>query len=135
MINIQNIHSDCQLLIDEFVMDTIEERYKIIYTEMQEFFKTTSFDDILGGTHMEVLIVTFAECMILGVSYIIMRKRQKKKSQKEKILLHDFFEKEINSIENWELAGVGNYMNSDNEFIHAVRKINLPSDVRIIIYD
>lgn len=59
----------------------------------------------------------------------------KKKPQKEKILLHDFFEKEINSIENWKLVGVETDMNSDHEFIHAVKKINLPSYVRIKIND
>ena len=87
---------------------------------------------------MEVIIVTLAVCMILGVSYIVMSKEQKEKKKKaleRKALLYSFFEQEIDSIKNLELVGVGNDANSDNEFIYAVRKINLPSEVRIKIYE
>lgn len=87
---------------------------------------------------MEVIIVTLVVCMILGVSYIVMSKEQKEKRQKaqeRKVLLYNFFEQEIDSIKNLELVGVGNDANSDNEFVNAVRKINLPSEVRIKIYE
>lgn len=87
---------------------------------------------------MEVIIVTLVVSMILGVSYIVMNKEQKEekqKTQERRVRLNNFFEQEINSIEKLELVGVGNDANSDNEFICAVKKIDLPNEIRIKIYE
>lgn len=48
MINIENIYTNYQPLVEEFGEETITDRYSIIYTEMQEFFKSIRSNDKLS---------------------------------------------------------------------------------------
>lgn len=87
---------------------------------------------------MEILVVTLVVCMILGIAYAFFNKdaKGKKKVECEKnLLLRNFYKQEIKSIETLQLAGTGSDGNSDFEFNQAVKKINLPNNIRVQIYD
>lgn len=87
---------------------------------------------------MEILSVASVVCTILGISYAFFNKDTKRKKRVEcekKLLLRNFYKQEIKSIETLQLAGTGSDGNSDFEFKQAVKKINLPNDIRIQIYD
>lgn len=87
---------------------------------------------------MEILGVTLVVCTILGISYIFLNKYTKRKKTVEcekSLLLRNFYKKEIKNISTLQLAGTGSDGNSDFEFKQAVKKINLPNDIRIQIYE
>lgn len=87
---------------------------------------------------MNIIIVTLLVFVILGGSYIWFGKEQKRKKKdehKNNMLVRAFYQQEIGCMRKMQLEGIGNDGNSDFEFIQAVRKINLPSDVRVQIYD
>lgn len=87
---------------------------------------------------MEILVVTLAVCAILGISYVFFSKDVKKRKVVEcekNLSLRNFYKQEIMRIETLRLEGIGNDGNSDFEFGQAVRKINLPNDTRVQIYD
>lgn len=82
--------------------------------------------------------ITLLVCMILIISYFLFGKEQqrKKKDEFEKYqLICDFYKQEIRNIKKLQLEGTGSDGNSDFEFIQAVKKINLPNNVRVQIYD
>ena len=87
---------------------------------------------------MEILVVTLAVCMILILSYVLFSKDAKRKKAVEyekNLLLRDFYKQEINHMEILQLEGIGNDGGSDFEFKQAVKRINLPNDIRVQIYD
>lgn len=87
---------------------------------------------------MNIIIVTLFVCAILGISYIWFGKEQKRKKKDEyrkSMLVRAFYQQEMGCMQKIQLEGIGNDVNSDFEFIQAVQKINLPSDVRVQIYD
>lgn len=87
---------------------------------------------------METVVISMLVCMILGISYVYFGKEQESKREQEierGKLVRDFFRQEIMSIKKLELAGAGNDGNSDFEFIQAVKKIDVPDDIRVRIYD
>lgn len=87
---------------------------------------------------MEILVVTLAVCMILGISYAFFNKDAKRRKMLEcekRALLRNCYIQEIKNIGPLELAGMGSDGNSDFEFKQAVKKINLPNDIRVQIYD
>lgn len=93
---------------------------------------------ILEETQMEILVVTLAVCMILSLSYVFFSKDAKRKKAVEyekNLLLRDFYKQEIKHMEILQLEGIGNDENSDFEFKQAVKRINLPNDIRVQIYD
>lgn len=49
MVNIENVYTDYNALVGEFGRETIEDRFKIISTEMQDFFKS-----IKGGEKLHI---------------------------------------------------------------------------------
>lgn len=57
MVNIENIYSNYHSLIEEFGIDTIKDRYKIIYAEIQEFFSSIKSDEKL---HIDEVILMHA---------------------------------------------------------------------------
>lgn len=87
---------------------------------------------------MEILGVTLVVCTILGISYVFFNndiKRKKTVECEKNLLLRNFYKQEIKSIGTLQLVGTGSDGNSDFEFKQAVKKINLPNDIRIQIYD
>ena len=87
---------------------------------------------------MEILIVTLFVCMVLIISYVSFDqkiKKQKIEIDKKNLVIHNFYKQEINRIGKLRLEGTGNDGNSDFEFQQAVKKINLPNDIRVQLYD
>ena len=87
---------------------------------------------------METVIITVLVFIILSVSYAIfginMNKKEKIEYEKNQMLCN-FFQQEIKKIKSLQLEGVGDDGNSDFEFIRAVKKIKMPVNVRIQIYE
>ena len=74
---------------------------------------------------MEILVVTLAECAILGVLYVFFNERAKKSKETEdekRLLLHNFYKQEMAHIETLQLAGTGSDGNGYFEFGQAVKK-------------
>lgn len=87
---------------------------------------------------METLVVTLAVCTILGISYAFFSKDVKKKKAvkcEKNLLLRNFYKQEIKRVGTLQLEGTGSDGNSDFEFKQAVKKIKLPNDIRVQIYD
>lgn len=87
---------------------------------------------------MEVVVVSLFTCIMLGISYVLFGKSVKVKKQKEaeeRMRICCSFQQEIDNMEKLELVGIGSDENSDFKFIEAVRKIDLPEDVRVQLYD
>lgn len=87
---------------------------------------------------MEILIVTLFVCMVLIISYVSFDqkiKKQKREIDKKNVVIQNFYKQEINRIGKLRLEGTGNDGNSDFEFKQAVKKINLPNDIRVQLYD
>lgn len=87
---------------------------------------------------MEILGVTLVVCTILGISYVFFNndiKRKKTVECEKNLLLRNFYKQEIRNIGTLQLVGTGSDGNSDFEFKQAVKKIKLPNDIRIQIYD
>lgn len=87
---------------------------------------------------METVIITGVVCLALAISYVFFGKEQKikkyKRSEKARTI-SVFFEQEINRIGNLEVVGTGSDGNSDVEIVQAIRKIVLPDELRVQIYD
>lgn len=87
---------------------------------------------------METAIITLLVCLVLAISYVVFDKKQEIKEHEinEKYrAIYESFEKEIDKIEKLEIVGTGNDGNSDVEFIQAVKKISMPNNLRVQIYD
>lgn len=87
---------------------------------------------------MEILVITLLVCMILGISYAFFGidiKRKKKAECEKKLLIRNFYQQEIECMGKLQLEGIGSDGNSDFEFNQAVKKINLPNNIRVQIYD
>lgn len=87
---------------------------------------------------MEILVVTLVVCAVLGISYAFFSKDVKRKKAVEcekNLLLRNFYKQEIKRMGTLQLEGIGSDGNSDFEFKQAVKKINLPNDIRVQIYD
>ena len=87
---------------------------------------------------MEILVVTLVVCTILGISYAFFSKDVKRKKAVEyekNLLLRNFYKQEIKYMGELQLAGIGSDGNSDFEFKQAIKKISLPNDIRVQIYD
>ncbi len=87
---------------------------------------------------MTTLVVTVIVGLIMIIAYLFFSKEQKIIRQNElekRNTVLNFFQKEINCMGNLEILGIGCDGNSDVEFIQAVKKITLPDNIRIQIYD
>ena len=76
--------------------------------------------------------------MVFIISYVSLDqkiKKQKREIDKKNVVIQNFYKQEINRIGKLRLEGTGNDGNSDFEFQQAVKKINLPNDIRVQLYD
>lgn len=82
--------------------------------------------------------IVIAGIFIVGVIFLckmwnmlMMKQRKKVNAIKENKVSIVY----VNDFGNLKLVGTGNDFNSDFEFIQAVKKVELPDEVRVKIYD
>ena len=87
---------------------------------------------------MDVLIVSLMVIIILISSYVFFGKKideQKRLKLDQLKQLRTFYQLEMQRINHLTLEGIETDGNSDFEFKQAVKKINLPENIRIQLYD
>lgn len=87
---------------------------------------------------MTVLIITLFVCTTLMISYYFFSKEismKKELQYNKRIKLNNYYILQLNNINNLPLLGIGIDENSDFKFKEAVKKIKLPDDTKVRIYD